>query len=221
MKKVLLPEPAKWSTVLLILVVFTVFFVAFFPVHVHAVLYRLMFTAIYYVGILNMSKYRKPMLIFSILVLALNWISVWLEANLLLSLSRTLNIIFFLFVVMSLIRQVAKAKTVSAKVILEAINGYVLVGMIFAMIVAIIAQTDPGSFNFHSVDVDTRIIAANFNEDLYFAFITMATVGYGDMLPLSQVARSFATFIGISGQLYIAIIIAMLVGKFAAQQQQD
>ena len=161
------------------------------------------------------------MLIFSILVLALNWISVWLEANLLLSLSRTLNIIFFLFVVISLIRQVAKAKTVSAKVILEAINGYVLVGMIFAMIVAIIAQTDPGSFNFHSVDVDTRIIAANFNEDLYFAFITMATVGYGDMLPLSQVARSFATFIGISGQLYIAIIIAMLVGKFAAQQQQD
>lgn len=221
MKKVLLPEPAKWSTVLLILVVFTVFFVAFFPVHLHAVLYRLMFTAIYYVGILNMSKYRKPMLIFSILVLALNWISVWLEADLLLSLSRTLNIIFFLFVVMSLIRQVAKAKTVSAKVILEAINGYVLVGMIFAMIVAIIAQTDPGSFNFHSVDVDTRIIAANFNEDLYFAFITMATVGYGDMLPLSQVARSFATFIGISGQLYIAIIIAMLVGKFAAQQQQD
>ncbi|MFW5706197.1 MAG: ion channel [Bacteroidota bacterium] len=47
----------------------------------------------------------------------------------------------------------------------------------------------------------------------------MSTVGYGDIVPGTPIARSLATFISISGQLYIAIIIALLVGKFSGRQK--
>jgi hypothetical protein len=45
----------------------------------------------------------------------------------------------------------------------------------------------------------------------------MTTVGYGDITPVSSAAKSLSNFISVSGQLYIAIIIAMLVGKFASK----
>jgi Na+/H+-dicarboxylate symporter len=52
---------------------------------------------------------------------------------------------------------------------------------------------------------------------MYYGFITMTTVGYGDILPLKPYTRSLATFIAVAGQFYMAIIVALLVGKFAAQ----
>jgi hypothetical protein len=221
MKKVSLREPATWSTVLLVTVVFTVFFVALFPFHMHRILYKVFFAVIYFAGILNMVRHRRQMLAFTILVIILDWLSVWLDAPALLYVSRPANIIFFLFIVGSLIHQVARAKSVSAKVILEAINGYLLVGLIFAIMVGIIGQFDATAFSFHERNSQGTLIATNFSEDLYFTFITLATVGYGDMLPLKPFSRALATLIGIFGQLYIAIIIAMLVGKYASQRKDN
>ena len=55
----------------------------------------------------------------------------------------------------------------------------------------------------------------NFNEYLYYGFNAFTTVTYGDVMPLSPVAKSVSMAMGLTGQMYVAIIIAMLVGKFA------
>jgi hypothetical protein len=60
----------------------------------------------------------------------------------------------------------------------------------------------------------------NFGDYMYYVIITMATVGYGDVVPVLPVARSLSTFIAISGQLYVAILIAMLVGKYLSHQKK-
>ena len=49
----------------------------------------------------------------------------------------------------------------------------------------------------------------------------MTTVGYGDLLPVAPFARSLATLIAITGQLYLGIIVAMLVGKYASQRKDN
>jgi hypothetical protein len=54
---------------------------------------------------------------------------------------------------------------------------------------------------------------------VYFAFITMLTIGYGDVLPAGTTAQTLAVFLGVAGQLYIAILVSMLVGKFLASNQ--
>jgi voltage-gated potassium channel len=58
-----------------------------------------------------------------------------------------------------------------------------------------------------------------FSDYLYLAFITLTTVGYGDVTAVSHLTRSVAILIGLSGQLYMTILIAMLVGKFLANNE--
>lgn len=214
--------PAAWSFILLVSVTFAVFFVTILPLEWHQVVYRSLFGIIYFSAVFNMERNkRKRVLIFSLLVFIMDWTSGILDFRFLFYTSRVLNIFFFIYIVVSLITQVAKAKKITAKVILESINGYLLIGMVFAIIVAVYSERFPDAFSFHNIPAGTERISENFSEDLYFTFITLATVGYGDMLPLKPFARSLATLIGITGQLYVAIIIAMLVGKFASQRKED
>jgi voltage-gated potassium channel len=53
---------------------------------------------------------------------------------------------------------------------------------------------------------------------VYFGFVTLSTLGYGDVVPLTPAARSLSIFISITGQMYIAIIIATLVSKYLGQR---
>ena len=58
-----------------------------------------------------------------------------------------------------------------------------------------------------------------FNDYLYFSFVTLTTLGYGDVIPVSHLARSTTMLIAVTGQLYMTILIAMLVGKFLARSE--
>jgi len=58
-----------------------------------------------------------------------------------------------------------------------------------------------------------------FSDYIYFGFVTLTTLGYGDVTPVSPMARSMAVLIAITGQLYMTILIAMLVGKFLARSE--
>ncbi len=61
--------------------------------------------------------------------------------------------------------------------------------------------------------------APQFSEYLYFSFVTLTTLGYGDVTPVSHLARSMAVLIAVTGQLYMTILIAMLVGKFLSRPE--
>jgi len=54
---------------------------------------------------------------------------------------------------------------------------------------------------------------------LYFSMVTFTTLGYGDMTPQTSAGMSLATLIAVTGQIYVAVIIAMLVGKFSSQAE--
>jgi len=204
-----------WSYLLLFSVIFTAFFVSVFPLEHHGIIYRGMFTVIYFGAIMNMEKYRKQLLIFTIIVMIASWAAQFNNYPVLFSISRILNLVFFLYIVSMLILQVARARNVTPKVIMESIVGYLLLGILFAILVGLAGFVDPDSFNFtQSTRYDIPV--ADFSQDLYYTFITMLTIGYGDYLPIKPYTRSLATIIGVFGQMYMTIIIAMLVGKFAS-----
>lgn len=102
---------------------------------------------------------------------------------------------------------------------MEAIIIYLLIGLIFAMIISLIDHYDPKAFSFPN-RTDT-ITVGHLNDFIYFTFITLTTTGFGDIIPVEPYARSLTIFISITGQMYMAIIIAMLVGKYAASRQDD
>jgi hypothetical protein len=69
----------------------------------------------------------------------------------------------------------------------------------------LIYMFNPSSFN---------ITSSSSQDLLYFTFITLTTIGYGDISPLSDVARNLAVILGLIGQFYNTIIIAIIIGKF-------
>jgi hypothetical protein len=127
---------------------------------------------------------------------------------------RFLQILFFFFLVVALVREISTTPTVSSTVLMDAITAYLLLGFAFSLLVTAIYQLIPGSYNFigseNVKDYDP------IRQNIYYAFVTFTTTGYGDILPVAPVAKSLAILISISGQLYIAIIMALLVGKFAS-----
>lgn len=214
-------SPVFLSYSLLILVVFTMFFVTFFPLSWQGHMYDYLFTFIYMNAALTMDRYRKQMIVIAIVIMVLELGSSWLELDTISFLSKALNIVFFVYIVLNLIYMIASSKTVNAKVILESINGYLLLGFVFTLLITIAMLYDPTSFRFPDESIMDPDQVNNFNNYLYYGLVTLSTLGYGDIVPTQPYSKSLAVFTSIVGQLYIAIIIAMLVGKYAGQASKE
>jgi voltage-gated potassium channel len=113
-----------------------------------------------------------------------------------------------------LIMGIARAENVTLLLILESVSGYLLLGLCLSIMVALFVLFDPYSFNFQNL---SNNITPNINQTsnyIYYTIVSLTSTGYGDFLPLTPAAKSLSNLISISGQLYIAIIIAMIVGKY-------
>ena len=205
-----------WSRILLLSVFTTVFVVAALPERLQTALYSTLLTAMFIAAALSLEK-RSTMILRLAFGLALvEWISVQQAVKSLTAISRAFNIFFFVFIVVRLIAQIARNQNVDGRVILAAINGYLLIGIIFAMIVALVMAYDPSAFTFHLKGPVVGRPIRHFSDYLYYTIVTFTTVGYGDIVPRADYAKSLAMLIGVSGQIYVAVIIAMLVGKYAS-----
>ncbi len=217
MKRIIYGSTALWNTILLFSVIFAVFVMPALPAIWHRSLFRAVYTLIYFSAILSLEKRNNSLLALLFSTFLIEWISGILNMPLLLILAKMVNILFFLVIVVSLIRQIATASRVSAGVILGSVTGYLLLGLIFSIFMIFIMQNDPGAFSSPPGQTSESQESINASVPLYFSFVTLATLGYGDMVPLKPYTRSLATLMAVTGQFYIAIIVALLVGKFSAQ----
>jgi len=124
-------------------------------------------------------------------------------------------VLFFIFVVSFLIRFISKSKTVNVNVLITSINIYLLAGIIGASLCLVFYEVYPDAYNFPAY-IEHPVFA----HFLYYSFITMSTVGYGDITPRIPETQTLAYLLSISGQLYVAIIIAFLIGKMLMQDDQ-
>lgn len=205
-----------WSYLLLSLVVFTIFLVPLFPLSWHGHLYGIFYSLVFLCVAITADRNRKSFLYFAILTTLLQWVSLVFNFSFLFGISAIANLMFFTLGVVSVIRQIAGANDVTERVILGSITGYLLVGLIFSMFVSLIMLFDPGAFNFPKINTNETLHISHLNEYIYFSFITLCTVGYGDVVPVEPYSRSLSVLISVAGQLYIAVVIALLVGKYAA-----
>lgn len=199
------------NLLLLIVVFFFIFLIPFFPNNWHKILNPMTFSIIFLVSIFVLNSWRRTMFTIAVIAFITEWIAYWIHMPVLNFVSSLTNIIFFQIIVIKLIIQIAKSKIADSRVIFESINGYLMLGLLFTLWIAIAMQYDSGSFSFQ---VEMPVV----QDYIYFTFVTMTTLGYGDVTPLLPFARSLAILISISGQIYIAVIIAMLVGKYASQE---
>jgi hypothetical protein len=120
--------------------------------------------------------------------------------------------IFFAIVTIEIIKQVWKAKIVGKNVILGVISGYISLGLLAFFLCLSIEIITPNSFSgivsIPGVNTDTT------EQLMYYSYVTLMTIGYGDILPVTPIAQKASVFIGLIGQFYLVIITAVVVGKY-------
>src|SRR5438874_8169895 len=118
------------------------------------------------------------------------------------------------FVVVNLLRFVLRAPSVNAEVLCASISAYLMLGLIWTMAYWLVDQLTPGGAFSFNTNAGPRSING-FNA-FYFSFITLSTVGYGDITPVSTIARWLAAMEAMTGLLYVAVLIARLVSLYSA-----
>jgi Ion channel len=130
----------------------------------------------------------------------------------------TAGLALIAFVVANLLRFVLRAPSVDADVLCASISAYLMLGLLWTMAYWLVDQLTPGAFSFNTTS-GMKETMAGFNA-FYFSFITLSTVGYGDITPVSKVARMLAATEAITGLLYVAVLIARLVGLYSTPKSQ-
>jgi voltage-gated potassium channel len=201
-----------------VLLFITLFLVPVMPSHLYRFTYSILFSGMILLGTQLISNRRKMLLLYASTAIVMVWIGDAMDLPIIMGISKGINIILYVFIVINLVRQASEAKTVSPTVILESINAYLMIGLVFSVMVALMTAVNSGSFSFNNLNAGAVSPDSLNHEIIYYTFITLTTVGYGDVVPLTSEAKSLAMMICVTGQLYIAVVIALLVGKYISQR---
>ncbi len=118
-----------------------------------------------------------------------------------------LSALVFAVITFVLIHQISRTKKISPYVIVEAINGYLLLGVISVLLNSLVILFNSNAISFQG--------KPHLSDIVYYSYINLTSIGFGDIAPVSAVARKISILTGLSGQLYLAIIIALIVGKIS------
>ncbi len=172
-------------------------------------------TAILLSGIYAVSEDRVT-LVFALLTglpaLFTNWTFQLLKIPSLLLIHHICAALFFAVATIIIVRHLVNQKVVTVDLIWGAVCGYFFIGFMWGDIYSLLETIQPGSFNLGEgvPDIDSLI---------YFSFVTLATLGYGDIVPLTKQAQSLVVIETIMGQMYLAVNIAALVAIRISQSR--
>src|SRR5262249_3709985 len=113
------------------------------------------------------------------------------------------GLLVFIFVVAQLLRFVLRAPSVTSEVLCASISAYLMLGLIWTLAYWLVDRLTPGgAFAFNT---NTGEHSINGFTGFYFSFVTLSTVGYGDITPVSRFARWLAAMEAMTGLLYVAV----------------
>ena len=129
------------------------------------------------------------------------------------------GLVLIAFVVANLLRFVLRAPSVNMDVLCASLSAYLMLGLLWTVAYWLVDQlTRGGAFAFNTNEGRQSIRGFN---AFYFSFVTLSTVGYGDITPVSKVARMLAAMEAMTGLLYVAVLIARLVSLYSTPKSAD
>jgi len=140
------------------------------------------------------------------------------QSSSLFQVASLLSLFAFLLVSVSYtMKQVIFGTELNTNRLVGAVCVYLLLGVLWALAYAFLELLAPGSFN----GIEPATTTSWHNNWFYFSFVTLTTLGYGDITPVSSAARSLAYLQAIAGQFYIAVLVAGLVSAYITDKQSS
>ena len=125
------------------------------------------------------------------------------------------SLVFISFVEFQMLHFIFRAPRVSSEVLCAGISGYLLLGILWMSAYMLVSSLNPAAFSFNIGTSSTGPLSQF--DAYYFSFITLSTVGYGDITPFSHGARALAMIEAMTGTLYMAVLISRLVALYSSQ----
>ncbi len=175
----------------------------------------LIFASAIYAASEKRWHYVISTILFAVTVSAI-WIEYIFPGKISYLISQSTALIFFLFAGIRVISSLLKAKKITANAIFAAIVVYLIAGVLWAGVYSIMEMLLPGSLNLGDIDVRDASYRL-----VYFSFVTLTTLGYGDIAPLTDIASAFVVLEAIFGQMYITVLIAWLVGRYISENERQ
>jgi voltage-gated potassium channel len=156
---------------------------------------------------------------------AIRWTAYVIPNTVLLALSYGCAGLLLALTAMAILASVLQNGPVTVDTISGAVCVYLLFGLIWGFLFVLLELAHPGSFRIAEgmmgIDPPHAPPSLRFSLFLYFSQVTLATIGYGDITPVSEPARALAVLEATVGQLYLAVLVARLVGLHIAYTHRD
>jgi voltage-gated potassium channel len=128
-------------------------------------------------------------------------------------------LVLLAYVIGHLLHFILRAPVVNVEVLCASIAAYLMLGLTWTVAYWLVDQLTPGgAFSFNT---NRGAQSINGFTGFYFSFITLSTVGYGDITPVSRIARWLAAMEAMTGLLYVAVLIARLVSLYSSAKSED
>ena len=177
----------------------------------------ILLSLVFVAGIYAISQKKKN--IYIALILAAPMIfSIWgaylIESLELLVIGQMCGIVYTVFIISLMIKFILEQKEVTKEVIYAAVVIYMLMAIMWSFMYFILEYVYPNSFSFPKTDF------TDIYKYLYFSFVTITTLGFGDVAPLNQKAGSLVILEAVTGQIYLVVVVAWLVGMHVSRKSR-
>ena len=175
-------------------------------------------TVIFIFIIYTIRLKRSQAIIASTLALPLifaTWSTYFVEIKTLSLLTRIFGSLFFAYAAINILRIIVKSEEVTRETIFAAIVAYLLIALMWAFLYMILELASPGSFSFP--DWGSRGETMQFE---YLSFVTITTLGYGDITPVTDQASALVLIEAVVGQIYLVVLVAWLVGMHVSRRSK-
>jgi voltage-gated potassium channel Kch len=205
-------------SLLLLILLFVLALSAFVPGGwISEVVLALATYAVLVVGILKISDKRTlpwPALLLTASSLVVTLASIYRPIHTLRTASWLLLCLFFAYVSVALFSFLEREGAVNRAKLDACLGLYLILGVLYYAVFNLIQEIDPGSF----MEMVPTPVQASRHSLLYFSVVTLTTVGYGDIVPVSRPARLMASLEAVTGVFYVAITVARMA---AGYQRKD
>lgn len=120
--------------------------------------------------------------------------------------------VFFVLMFVGCIYFTMQDETISITTLFGSLSAYLFLGLFFAYLYVLMELMNPLSFN--------SLNTADHASVIYFSFVTLTTLGFGDIYPITPIAQTFVWFEAYAGQCYLAVIMGQLVGRYVAEKMR-
>ena len=180
-----------------------------------SILIDILWSAIFISAIYAVSQKKHHILIAVLLALPMLgsiWTKYFVQHKALLVVGSLCGAAFFLFAIIQMLIFIYSHKEVTRDLIIGAAVVYLFMALMWTFIFVVVEILHPGSFNLpEGVDISAT------RQFVYYSFVTLTTLGYGDITPITPLARSLCILEAVIGQLYLVVQVAWLVGVHVSQ----